>query len=340
MLTDGELVIAIVSHTREPAEQWASDSSDSSLDGGSGSEPEDPTTSTTELEERFLEVKHIITCLYKLSIAIQNPASRDRLQRCAKIEVDHYEYFDIAHASQKFPFAEQYLVDRLGKANTKRRQLFQYHEQHHDKIALYIDAAIDPELDQQDTRGDGLDGGALEADVDPALKIECPTAGIVTIAKTANTQTTVSTFVERSARQAKGSDTGRSQTSYATSVGDDTDTKLRIPAPPGIAREFDGEPFECPYCFSMTAVVNSRSWMYASTSFRVTCAKTLFLGNTYSGTFVRIFARFETAPSPTASSKVAMNGSTTKSSSIAASGSVTPVATYFQREPNSCITCA
>lgn len=211
-----------------------------------------------------MEVKHIVTCLYKLSIVIQNPVSRDRLERCEKIEVDHYEYFDIAHASQKFPFAEQYLVDRLGKANTKRRQLFQYHEKHHDKLALYIDAPIDPELDLQDTEGDDPDAGLLERDQDPAVKIENPTPGLVTIAKTVNTQTTVSTFVERSARQTEGSDAGRSQTSYATSVGDDTHTKLRIPAPPKVARDFDGEPFECPYCFSVTAVENSRSWMYAS----------------------------------------------------------------------------
>lgn len=290
--------------------------------------------STTELEERFFEVRHIITCLYKLSIVIQNPASRDQLLRCAKIEVAHYEYFDVAHASQKFPFAAEYLVERLGKANTKRRQLFQYHEQHHDKLALYIDAPIGPELYSQ---RDNLDG-EVEADLNPAMKDERLTRGQVSIAKTVNTQTTVSTFVERSARAPGGSDDGRSQTSYATSVGDISYSKLRIPVPPTLAREFDGEPFECPYCFSMTAVENSRSWMYASLSIAVTCAKTQFSGNTYSATCVRMCAPSKTATSPTASSKAATTGSTTKSRSIAGSGSAMRAVKSFQPEPGSWIT--
>lgn len=257
LLTDAQLVISIVSHERESAGEWDSDSSDSSLDGESGSEPEDPLPSTTELEERFLEVKHIITCLYKLSIVIQSPASRDRIQRCAHIEVGHYEYFDIAHVSEKFPLAQQFLIDRLGRSNTKRRQLLEYHKRHHDKLALYIDAPMASGIAQKTFALD-LGDGVLEAD---AVVDGSPTAVAATIAKTLNTQTTVSTFFERPSLVPGGSDTGQSQISHGTSVGDDTHTKLRIPAPPIAGRALDGEPFECPYCFCMVEVEDSRAWM-------------------------------------------------------------------------------
>lgn len=320
-MTDGKPVTAIISHERAPAEDWASDSSVSSFDGESPSEPEDPMTLTTELEERFSEVKHIIGCLYKLSIVIQSPASRDRIERCGKIIVEHYKYFDVAHVSEKFPLAPQYLIDRLGNANTKRRQFFQYLKKHHDKIALYIDAPVQLRIDQPVVAVD-LETKVQEADVVPAVKIDCATIGQSVIAKTVNTQTTVSTFVERPTRPTGGSVSGQSQISHGTSVGDDAHTKLCIPAPPRPGRALDGEPFECPYCFSMIVAEDSRSWMHVSVFIAVTCAKNLSLGNMSSAIFVLIFAPSKTAPSPTSFSGAVMTGSPTKSMSIAASGSV------------------
>jgi len=44
----------------------------------------------------------------------------------------------------KFPHALKYLHQHLGQANTKRRQLFAYYEQHRSKITQCIDAAPDP----------------------------------------------------------------------------------------------------------------------------------------------------------------------------------------------------
>lgn len=252
--------IAIVSRDRLPADEMSegSDSSVSSLEDESASEPDGGLYSITELEARFLDIKHIIGCLYRLAIVIRNPASRDRLQKCADIEVAHYEFFDIAHASHKFPSAEQYLVDRLGKANTKRRQLLQYHERHHDKLAMYIDLPADGRLDHHQEAEE--DASANVTHDDPGLTTEYLLPSQSDITTTVITQTTATTFVQPSPGPGEGSDTGQSQTSYATSVGD-TNTRIRIPPPPPLGRELDGEPFECPYCFCIITADGSRSWM-------------------------------------------------------------------------------
>lgn len=93
-------------------------------------------------QECFSEIIHVITCLYRGSITIRNPAQRDRLQKCASTNVSRYECFDIQHASNKFPKAEEYLIGRLEKANTTHRQLLKYHEKHHKKLARHIDLPL------------------------------------------------------------------------------------------------------------------------------------------------------------------------------------------------------
>lgn len=222
---------------------------------------------TTELQERFLEITHIITCLYRFSITIQNPTSRDRLLKCASIDVSYYEFFDIQHVSHKFPKAEKYLVDRLGKANSRRRQLLKYHEKHHNKLVRYIGhslawprSALQPNQHEAANEGSELlartDGDQSAQDLHSHHR-----KGPSTIATTMNTGTTIATYVEGPSDTIDvDSDTYRSQTSYATSISGDAGRKIRIP-PPRSDSSFDGKPFECPYCFSITIVRGSQAWM-------------------------------------------------------------------------------
>ena len=101
-------------------------------------------------EHLMLDIVHIITCLYKFSIAIQSPAPRERLHKIALINVSHFENWDIQHINGMFyPVdpennfrIEEELSKRLGKANTKRRQLLKYYEAHHKKIAKHIDKVL------------------------------------------------------------------------------------------------------------------------------------------------------------------------------------------------------
>jgi hypothetical protein len=100
------------------------------------SELDDEIGSTSPLKEAVKEIGQVITCLYRLSITIQSPVSRDRLERMERIDMSHFERFDIEHVGNKYHLGEdsQYLIDRLGKANTKRRQLLKYDNEHHEKI--------------------------------------------------------------------------------------------------------------------------------------------------------------------------------------------------------------
>lgn len=223
--------------------------------------------STTELQERFLEINQVISCLYRFSIAIRNPTPRDRLQKYAAIDVSHYEFFDIQHASHKFPKAEKYLIDRLGKANSRRRQLLKYHEKHHRKLAQYINLPParpwdTPEVLRPNHNGTASGGRGFLDENNYGLQDRHFNSrkSPATIATTINTQTTISTYVGPSDIIEVRSDNGRSQTSYGTSVTVNTVSKLRVP-PPKPDSTFDGKPFECPYCFSITIVRGSRSWM-------------------------------------------------------------------------------
>lgn len=264
---ENSVAITIISHERIPSDELSSsDSSVSSLDDEESAGVEEVESDlTTELQERFKEVGHVITCLYRFSISIRSPAQRDRLEKCASIDVSHYEFYDIQHASNKFPGVEQFLLDRLGKANSRRRQLLIYHQKHHHKITRYIDLPVDVNM------GPHSDVGKLEhiekqdftgVDENQGLQNRLLNLGDGTIATTMNTQTTVSTFVLGPGRELDtNSDDGRSQTSYATSSGDDTRSTLRVPPPPEAASALDGEPFQCPYCYTIIGINGSRAWM-------------------------------------------------------------------------------
>ncbi|KAF8244014.1 hypothetical protein K440DRAFT_610832 [Wilcoxina mikolae CBS 423.85] len=217
----------------------------------------------SELKECIIDIAHVITCLYEFSIAIRNPAPRDRLEKCSAIDVSHFELFDIQHVQHKFPHAHEDLQERLGKANTKRRQLFQYHERHHEKISGRYNHSEPPgpvtvakpheQVDR--TRDLGLDQEDQDA-VDRPL----------TIATTRKTQTTVSTYVPRQPTTSDtASETAHSQTSYSTSVGGLDSTQgprlmINVPPPPNPESTLSGKPFPCPYCFSIISVSGSRLW--------------------------------------------------------------------------------
>jgi hypothetical protein len=193
-----------------------------------------------------------------MSITLQNPTSRDRLAKMEKINMSHFESFGIEHVKNKHQLSPDhgYLSERLGKANTKRRQILKYHEQHHEKIVgrrlavipvtgLGDEAAEQPEIDE-----DGMNRH------DYYTESEAPSA----------MRTTVSTVIEQNFEMElvevdatnldNRSEAGLSQTSYASSASDSD--SLRVPNPPN---DYDGQPFECPYCFCIVSTENRASWV-------------------------------------------------------------------------------
>lgn len=75
-----------------------------------------------------------ILCRYKLSLALLNPAGGDRTPRASQIDVQAYLQYDIRCVANFLGFPESNaLVQRLGAANNKRRQLLAYYKTHSDK---------------------------------------------------------------------------------------------------------------------------------------------------------------------------------------------------------------
>ncbi|KAI5777176.1 hypothetical protein EDC01DRAFT_624436 [Geopyxis carbonaria] len=198
-----------------------SESSGSSL--GSSFIEEMASESRSPLDSTLFKIKTIITCLYRLSITIRNPALRDRSQKYARIDLSHYEQWDIRRVADKFINAEDFLTTRLGKANTKRRQYLYYEKIHHENIAEMND--------------DGLSSFAKSQTTATAF---IPTPNTTfdegTMAEEAMSQTTLATTM-------------------TTSVG--SEEILKVPDPPNLILD---EPFECPYCFKIVEVQSTIAW--------------------------------------------------------------------------------
>ena len=213
---------------------------------------EEDLPSTTEFEYALLDISHVLKCLYRFSTMLRAPMPINRIQKCKSIDVKHYESWDIQHVANKFPGLPDYLQQRLGRANTKRRQLFIYHERHHRKIAQSIEKVLKPEQDYPADSSQKPTGGrpgtilsattATTLHVIPGSKNDIPVLGVLP--------------------EDCESDTGRSQTSYASShagnLGSDS-YKLPVPDPPNL--QYIGcEAFECPYCYNVVFMRNSKSW--------------------------------------------------------------------------------
>ena len=243
----------IVSGQRLPYDEIDSDSSSSGSEVFGKSLDEKP---TTELEQTMGDIHDIISSLYEISIMLRDPAPRDRLLKLAAIDVSYFEQWDKMHIEHKFPKAHSILVERLARANSKRRQYFKYLEKHHNKLALGSHADVVREEPRKVTKEPST-SGRNQSD-NPVVEIgpRSIAASTPTTIATKNTQTTVATF--RLDEQNIYVDDTLSETSSAASKGVSEEAQLQIPVPPQAA--IDGDPFECPYCFEMMKISGLLAW--------------------------------------------------------------------------------
>jgi hypothetical protein len=210
---------------------------------------------TSELEELFTAVKSANSSLMKLSMVIRNSPTRDDyLKAASRYYID--SRYDIGHVKEKHGAAQRssdWLLERLGKAITRRRQYLKYREDHNSKLSRGWEKA--PEE---------LEVAVADADEKPEETI-------------ASTKAT--TYVENEVFTEQGRiDTKSlfgSQTSYEPTDVIETVKELTVPPPPimafeGVPFEF-GEPFQCPYCYTEQIVENKTAWKYGHDFF------TLFL---------------------------------------------------------------
>ncbi|EAT82091.2 hypothetical protein SNOG_10697 [Parastagonospora nodorum SN15] len=212
--------------------------SDTSNIGSQFSEEHPP----TELAQLISNMSEVIVCLMRLSIAIRNPAPHDRFRHSRQMNDPPQEPWDIAHVREKFPDAPEYLVLRLGRAISRRRQYLVYREEHRMKLGEDLDLEPKPQGSKAPQNAGNLDtttsewaNSTVASSLAPAVKesIIVPDFGIT-----------------------PPDEDAASQTSYASSNSDPS--KIRPPKLP--EHGLNGEPFECPLCFRFTSVKHLHAW--------------------------------------------------------------------------------
>lgn len=218
-------------------------------------EAEHPASS---LQELFVEIEHINDRLWRLSATLRNPTStKNRLKKSESCDKSHFKPYDVSHIAEKFPGAAEFLVHRLGEANTRRRQLLEYHRTHHDKISRYVDKMpLEAEVKEGKSPFKRQDyGDKLALDLDTGVhSVEGPKS------QAEVSQTTASKFVETPLKAVEtSSDAGVSQTSYARSEARASKYRLQVPflADTDVG---NGSPFQCTICFMIIQIGGTRDW--------------------------------------------------------------------------------
>lgn len=200
----------------------------------------------------------IVANLYKMSIVIRSSnLNDDRLLKMSKIDVSYYEPFDLQHVKNKFPLADEKMVERLGRAISRRRQYLKYRESHNEKMSRPNDRIKLSRLVVTETRETLKQARESPSNeyFDPEIEHEN-----VYAQKTISSglSTSASTFVPPMLPTPLNldidvySETG-SQTSYASSTTGDKN--LRVPSPPESSKH--RQDFECQYCYKICRLKGS-----------------------------------------------------------------------------------
>lgn len=208
-------------------EPW--DSPDYSLDStgeeNNSIDDGDP-SDETELGQIIFSTGDIVSQLLRISVAIRHPAPHDQF-----MSSDHTVFdgkFDINHVRDKFPKAHADVATRLGEANSRRRSYLTYRRTHWEKISYGIDEGEESRTEQQ-----------------ARSTIASSIAGPVDT-------------ISGSGLDEDWCSDASSQTSFSSSPDLEGQPRLRIPPIP--EKGLDGKEFECPLCFKIIVVPNTRSW--------------------------------------------------------------------------------
>ena len=218
---------------------------------------------TTELQELLRSIIEAITSLLKLSIVIRNPLPRDRYAKSAGMPPLNSSY-DIAHVRHKYPKTEgtgaegevkdDWLLKRLGKAITSRRQFLRYRRDHREKLSR-------PSRNVEKREGVSKPQPRFDASGWVETSSRATRTVISDVAPSSTLpQTKASTYVTDDSEDKieELSDAGQSESSYATTVSEEADSILLVPPMPKEAA--DEVPFECPYCFTIQTVIDYSAW--------------------------------------------------------------------------------
>ena len=171
------------------------------------------------------DISQAIDCLYRAAVQLSQRSTKDSFAKAADIDVSSYEFYDREYINEKYPDAERWLVNRIGRALLKRRQYVKYRELHAAKLAQPpLDAPAD---------GDGEGEGDGTADD----------------TKSVLSATTATTFIEKPEYTPMNIKDDAASIMSATTYSSMVAESLRMPKAPDGA--LDGEPFLCSICHRM-----------------------------------------------------------------------------------------
>jgi hypothetical protein len=218
------LAFAIVTGLRKPWDELSDSDCDS--DSDSGTSRDDSQEESTELRQLLASFTSTITCLFRLSMAIRDPAPESQHRSIINVDNDKsgYEQWDIKHVNAKFSKCVNHLAERLGRAISGRRQYLDYRQSHRQKLGKSIETVGREEPKTEYT--------------------------------TNSTQATPIPAIQASIENEWDEDDALSQTSYASSVN--SNTAIRVPPLP--KESYTQDHYECPLCFGIIAIHKKLAW--------------------------------------------------------------------------------
>ena len=202
-----------------------------------------------------------IQSLFKLSVAIRKPTLRDRYAKDASLPTFDPLY-DTAHIWEKFPKARDapWLIERLAKANVRRRQHWQYQEYHRERLPKTYGYS-------SSITGDGQSAiERITALLNAAIAPVDETRTVINSIRPSDLYRTFENTFFSPAKKALDFENGDNQlseadapsNSSATSVEEQDSDKISIPPLPGDLPDMYN--FECPICFKIQVKKSEASW--------------------------------------------------------------------------------
>jgi hypothetical protein len=181
---------------------------------------------TTEIQQLHKNIVETIHHIYRMSMIIRTPAHHDRLLGTDKLDAQPFKHWAHNHASNKYPLADAGVLECVSSAMALQRAILKYRERHHAKLSQNLDDVN--EGDQKST--------ILSETVVTDICHDLPPGSndLISVA-----------------------DTSETQTSFAGTLINGTGATTIPPLP----KEGTGKnPFECPYCFLIISVRDTRAW--------------------------------------------------------------------------------
>jgi hypothetical protein len=203
----------------------------------------------SEIREIFESIQDAINNLFRYSIIIRNNTNRDRYAKAAAAAINSpfSDEFDIQHVRHKFPTLQsknhEWLIERLGKAITQRRQYLRYCRSHHDKTWQEPASKLSPDVVRSNDQ--------MPRPQAPTRLMPSPRSDFSKPTSTlAPTQASTLLLISGQVIEEEGVEETQSQTSYATSTDEESSSHtLRVIQLEDVSKGLSH--FECPYCWQI-----------------------------------------------------------------------------------------